>query len=179
LVEKYNDDQPSSILAIALCTFAFLVCILFTVAPLSRIADPVIHLQTPGGTFLSWFGSWLPNELPLNADHLASQVNTNYIDFLILIALAFVIYGLCALFTLRQASSGRYTKILLLIWIGAIVSGLIYVFAPAMLSHDILVYASYSRVIDVYHANPYFVPLSTYSNDPFIPLNYWSNAIAA
>jgi hypothetical protein len=179
LAEKYTGDQPSSIMTIALCTFAFLVCILLTVAPLSRIADPVIHLQTPGGTFLSWFGSWLPNRLPLTTNYLASQVNTNYIEFLTLIALAFVIYGLCALFILRQVSSGRYIQILRLIWIGALVSGLIYVFTPAMLSHDILVYASYSRVIDVYHANPYFVPLSAYPHDPFNPLNYWSNAIAA
>jgi hypothetical protein len=179
LVEKYTDDHPSSILAIAFCTLAFWVCILLTVAPLSRIADPVIHLQTPGGTFLSWFGSWLPNELPLTANHQASQVNTNYIEFLIFIALAFVIYGLCALFILRQRSSGRYTQILRLIWIGALVSGLIYVFTPAMLSHDILVYASYSRIIDIYHANPYFVSLSAYPHDLFNPLNYWSKAIAA
>ena len=66
-----------------------------------------------------------------------------------------------------------------LIWLGTIISGLIYVFTPAMLSHDILVYASYSRIISVYHANPYFVPLSAFPHDPFNPLNYWSHAIAA
>ena len=179
MVEKYTDDRPSSILNIAFCTIAFIICTLLTVAPLSRIPDPVIHLQTPAGAALSWFGSWLPGDLSLTADRFASQVNTNYIEFLILIALAFAIYGLCALFILRQPSTSRHTRTMRLIWLTTIISGLIYVFTPAMLSHDILVYASYSRVIGVYHANPYFVPLSAFPLDPFNPLNYWSHAIAA
>jgi hypothetical protein len=179
LVEKYTDGQPSSTLNITLCTVAFIICTLLTVAPLSRIPDPVMHLQTPAGAFLSWFGSWLPNDLSLTANHFASQVNTNYIEFLILIALAFAIYGLCALFILRQPPTSRHTRTMRLIWLGTIISGLIYVFTPAMLSHDILVYASYSRIISVYHANPYFVPLSAFPHDPFNPFNYWSHAIAA
>ena len=178
MVERHTDDQ-SSTLTIALCTIAFIACILLTVAPLSRIVDPVIHLQTPAGTYLSEVGAWLPNDLGLTANHLASQVNTNYLEFLTLIALAFAIYGLCALFILRRASTSKYKQMLRFIWLGTIVVGLIYVFTPAMLSHDILVYASYSRVIAVYHANPYFVPLSAYPHDPFYPLNYWAHTIAA
>ena len=179
MVEKYTEDQSSSTLNITLCTIAFIICTLLTVAPLSRIPDPVIHLQTPAGAFLSWFGSWLPGDLRLTANYFASQVNTNYIEFLLLIALAFAIYGLCALFILRQPPTFRDTRTMRLIWLGTIISGLIYVFTPAMLSHDILVYASYSRIISVYHVNPYFVPLSAFPHDPFNPLNYWSHAIAA
>lgn len=136
-------------------------------------------MQTPAGTYLSQVGAWLPNDLGLAANYLASQVNSSYLEFLILITLDFVIYGLYALFILRQASTSKHMQMLRFIWLGTIVGGLIYVFTPAMLSHDILVYASYSRVIDVYHANPYFVPLSAYPLDPFYPLNYWSNTIAA
>ena len=48
-----------------------------------------------------------------------------------------------------------------------------------MLSHDIFVYASYGRVLAVYHNNPYFAPLSAFPGDPFNALNYWANATAA
>lgn len=179
MAERNPDKRASSTVGIALCAIAFVICILLTVAPLSRIFDPVIHLQTPAGTYLAQVGAWLPNDLGLTANHLASQVNTNYLEFLILIALAFGIYGLCALFIQHQASAHKHRQTLCLIWTGAIVAGLIYVFTPAMLSHDILVYAGYSRVLIIYHANPYFVPLSAYPHDPFYPLNYWSGAIAA
>ena len=179
MAERNLDKRASSTVGIALCAIAFVICILLTVAPLSRIPDPVIHLQTPAGTYLAQVGAWLPDNLGLTANHLASQVNTNYLEFLILIALAFGIYGLCYLLICRRAPAHKYRQILWLIWIGTIAAGLIYVFTPAMLSHDILVYASYSRVLVVYHANPYFVPLSAYPHDPFYPLNYWAQAIAA
>ncbi len=174
-----NAENQSSTLIAALCTLAFVGCILLTVAPLSRIPDPIIHLQTPAGTYLAWSGAWLPNDVGLTANHVASQASTNYLEFLMLIALAFVIYGWFALSILRHISSSKHKQTHLLIWAGAIVAGLIFVFTPAMLSHDILVYASYSRVLSVYHANPYFVPLSAYPHDPFNPLNYWSHSIAA
>jgi hypothetical protein len=48
-----------------------------------------------------------------------------------------------------------------------------------MLSHDILVYASFGRVLGTYHANPYFVPISAFPQDPFTALNYWSAAVSA
>ncbi|HJT57107.1 MAG TPA: hypothetical protein VJ761_11480 [Ktedonobacteraceae bacterium] len=179
MAERDLDKRASSIVGIAFCAIAFVICILLTVAPLSRIPDPVIHLQTPAGTYLARVGAWLPDDLGLTANHLASQVNTNYLEFLILIALAFAIYGLCYLFIRHQAPAHKHRQTLWLIWIGTIAAGLIYVFTPAMLSHDILVYASYSRVLVVYHANPYFVPLSAYPHDPFYPMNYWSYAIAA
>lgn len=170
--------------AIVFCTIAFVLSILLTVAPLSRIPDPVIQLQTPLGTLLAQVGMWLPGDLGLAADPQASKASTNYIEFLALIALAFIIYGLCALLIHRQQapekeSPRRFNQISRLIWLGTIVAGGIYVFTPAMLSHDIFVYASYSRLLAVHHANPYFVPLSAYPYDPYNSLNYWTKAIAA
>ena len=164
----------ASTLVIIFCAIAFVLCILLTVAPLSRIPDPVLQLQTPFGAQLAQVGAWLPNDLGLSANHLASQANTNYIDFLALIALAFVIYGLCALFIQRQTLIARDHKTLRLIWLVTIAAGFIYVFTPAMLSHDILAYAGFSRLVATYHANPYFVPILAYPHDPFYRLNYWA-----
>jgi hypothetical protein len=173
-------DSRMSTLAIALCAFAFVMCILLTVAPLSRIPDPVLQLQTPLGAILAQAGAWLPIDLGLTANHQASLASTNYVEFLALIALAFVIYGLCALFIRQPATMSEdhkhYRRISRLIWSGTIAAGLIYVFTPAMLSHDIIVYASSSRLMAAYHANPYFVPISAYPHDPFTTLNYWANS---
>lgn len=170
--------RSTSTLVIALCALAFVVCILLSVAPLSRISDPVILLQTPFGAQLAQVGAWLPNDIGLTADRMASQASTGYIEFLALIALAFTIYGLCALFIQRRAPAHNQLA-LRLIWLGTILAGLIYVFTPAMLSHDIFVYASYGRVLAIYHNNPYFAPLSAFPLDPFNELNYWANATAA
>jgi hypothetical protein len=170
----------TSILAIALCSFAFVTCILLTTAPLSRIPDPVIRLQTPFGAILVQVGAWLPTDQGLAANHQASLSSTNYIEFLALITLAFAIYGLCALLIQQPATRledhKRYRQISCLIWSGTIAAGLIYVFTPAMLSHDIFVYASSSRLMATYHANPYFVPILAYPHDPFYTLNYWANS---
>src|SRR5579859_6700042 len=92
----------ASTLVIIFCAMAFVMCILLTVAPLSRIPDPVLQLQTPLGAILTQAGAWLPADLGLNANHRASLASTNYLEFLALIALAFAIYGSCALF-IRQS----------------------------------------------------------------------------
>ncbi len=171
---------PRLILPPALCTIAFVLCVLFMVAPLSRIPDPVIHLQTPLGGFLAQVGSWLPNDFGLVANAQASQANTSYLEFLGLIALMFAIYAVCALFIVRQpAESGVHRQTRYLLWTGAVLAGLIFVFTPAMLSHDILVYASYSRLLANYHANPYFIPIAAFPHDPYVPLNYWAKPVAA
>ena len=173
-------DGRTSLLVIAFCAFAFVMCILLTVAPLSRIPDPVLQLQTPLGAILTQAGAWLPADLGLTANHRASLASTNYLEFLALIALAFAIYGSCALFIRQSAAQledrKHFRVISRLIWSGTIAAGLIYVFTPAMLSHDIIVYASSSRLMATYHANPYFVPISTYPHDPFNMLNYWANS---
>ena len=168
------------ILPPVLCTIAFVLCVLFMVAPLSRIPDPVIQLQTPLGGLLARIGSWLPNDFGLDANAQASQVNSNYLEFLGLIALLFVIYGVCVLYIARlPAESGVHRQTRYLLWTGAALAGLIFVFTPAMLSHDILVYASYSRLLANYHANPYFAPIAAFPHDPYFPLNYWGKTVAA
>ncbi len=101
---------PRLILPPVLCTIAFVLCVLFMVAPLSRIPDPVIHLQTPLGGFLAQVGSWLPNDFGLVANAQASQANTSYLEFLGLIALMFAIYAVCALFIVRYVPLNYWAK---------------------------------------------------------------------
>lgn len=172
--------HPSSLMLPLFSALGYVLCILLTVAPLSRIPDPVIHLQTPFGPLLTSIGAWLPTNLGLAADATAPQASSQYVLFLSLLALAFLLYGLIAWFIARQPQdSAMRRRVRKVIWIGALIAGLIYVFTPAMLSHDMLVYTSYSRLIANYHANPYFVPLSQFPNDPYVPLNYWANSVAA
>ncbi len=94
-------------------------------------------------------------------------------------ALAFGAYGLCALLIWRQPAQDNFSATLRLIWLGAIATGLIFVLTPAMLSHDIFVYAGYGRILVAHHANPYFVPLKAFPQDPFMPLDDWKGATAA
>jgi len=149
-------------------------------APLSRAYDPVLRLQVPLGSLLTQVGAWLPTNWGLSPIARDSQTNTDMILFLGLIALAFIMYGLCALYILRlPAESKRHRHTLAILWAGAIVAGLFFVFTPAMLSHDMLVYTSYSRLLAIYHANPYFVPLTAFPRDPYVPLNYWAGAVSA
>src|SRR5579884_4189391 len=151
-----------------LCTAGFVACVLFMAAPLNRIHDPVIRLQTPLGGLLTAPGSWLPKDLGFTSNAIVSQSDTGYVEFLLLIALMFLIYGLCALYLLRQpAQSPAHRPVRLLMWLAALLAGCIFVFTPAMLSHDIFVYAGLSRLLATYHANPYFVPLSKFPSDPF------------
>ncbi len=174
-----NRTRPSLIPPI-LCTIAYALFVLLMAAPLSRIIDPVVRLQLPFGAALAQVGAWLPINLGLNNNAQASQTNTSLLEFMGLVLLLFVVYGLYALYITRlPAESKRYQYIRILVLAGAALVGLIFVFTPSMLSHDIIVYASYSRLMANYHANPYFVPLTAFPNDPFVPMNYWAYSVAA
>jgi len=163
-----------------LCAIAYALCALLMAAPLNRAYDPVLRLQVPLGNWLTQVGAWLPANWGLGPIPRHAQTNTSMLQFLALIVLTFVAYGLCALYISRlPAESKRYRHTRMILWAGATLAGLFFVFTPAMLSHDILVYASYSRLLAVYHANPYFVPLTAFPHDPYVPLNYWSGAVSA
>jgi hypothetical protein len=172
--------KTPSLIPPVLCAIAYVLCALLTAAPLNRAYDPVLRLQVPLGDWLVRAGSWLPANWGIGPLPLHAQTNTSMLQFLGLIALAFVAYGLCALYVSRlPADSTRYRQARILLWIVAALAGLVFVFIPAMLSHDILVYASYSRLLAIYHANPYFVPLTAFPSDPYVPLNYYAGTVSA
>lgn len=174
-----NRATPSLISPL-LCAIAYVLFVLLMAAPLNRAYDPVLRLQLPLGDWLTRVGAWLPANWGLGPIPRYAQTNTSMLQFLGLIALAFAAYGLCALYISRlPAESKRYRQTRVILLVGAALAGLFFVFTPAMLSHDILVYASYSRLLAQYHANPYFVPLTAFPHDPYVALNYWSGAVSA
>ncbi len=81
-----------------LWTLAFVTCFLVMVAPLSRLPGTSITSQMPLSKLVARAGFWLPRDLHLDPNLQNSQSGTNTVEFLLLIAVAFVIYGLCALF---------------------------------------------------------------------------------
>ena len=175
-----NNQQTSSKYTKApiLFTFALILCTLISVAPLVRLAG-VPFYQLPTNFFLTLFGAWLPVDLGLAADARASQISTHALLFLSCMAIAFIIYGLFAWVIGRQPVQYTSKSTLRWIWIGAAVCGIIFILTPAMLSHDIFVYTAYGRIIAIYHANPYFAPLTNFPHDYFLPYDDWKKAVAA
>ena len=164
---------------LVLCMLAFILCILISVTPLLHLAGKTFLLPLPTNPFLLWWGSWLPANLQLASDYRASMITTNSIEFLLLMAFAFGVYGLSAFFIQRLPEQSDYKNVLRLIWLGTIIGGLIFVLTPAMLSRDIFVYVGYGRTIVVHHANPYFVAPSRFPQDPLTSYDDWKDATAA
>jgi len=173
-----NQLQPVAIKGFIIYASAFLLCILISLAPLRRFVG-VPQLTFPTYKLFVLAGHWLPTDLHLDANRHVSEGTTPVILFLFFIGLAYVIYGLATRFLHRQPVQGNYRYIQRIIWLVAIFLGLLFVFMPAMLSHDIFVYEGYGRVLAIHHANPYFVTLSAYPHDPFIHYDDWRNAPAA
>lgn len=146
------------------CALGLVGCTLLAVTPLRRIPDAVIHLHLAAGEILAGTSNWLPSHLGA-----LSQANSAALLLAAVLLLAFLCYGLGALLVDRRS----------LLWATALLAGAILVVTPAMLSHDILVYAGYSRLMATYHANPYFVPIVAFPHDPFAALNYWGRSVAA
>ncbi len=158
---------------------AFILCFLLSIAPLNRLAGATFLQALPTNTLLISVGTWLPIDLGFSSNAHDSQVTTHVVLLLAFIALAFLIYGLCAWSIQRRPLQDNYKRTLRLIWLGTCITGLVFILAPGMLSHDAFVYAGYGRVLAVHGANPYFVPLTTYPHDPALALDDWKNAPAA
>lgn len=165
---------PRWITGFTLSFLGLVLCALLSVTPLIRVPDAVITLHLPTGELLARASNWLPARLG-SLDKAASA----FTEFFALLILAFLCYGLGALLLRRQSPTNNQRVLRGLIWLVAVLVGLIYVATPAMLSHDIIVYANYSRILGAYHVNPYFVTGATFPQDPFTLLNYWSKAISA
>jgi len=180
---SYNGNRPpaqsGSLTGIALCALAFILCILVNIAPLDRLAGANQLFALPTNTFLIAIGAWLPVNFGLTSNLRASQMSTHILLFVSLVALEFIIYGICLWQVQRQPMHGDNRRVLKLIWLGVIIAGLVFVLTPAFLSHDAFVYAGYGRLLVVHHTNPYFTPLSVYPQDPFFRLDDWRDATAA
>ncbi len=158
---------------------AFVLCVAFMAAPLQRLAGTPTSAHTPGGNVLVRLGTWLPNNLHLSLDTYLNWLGSANVEFLLLMVAAFVIYSVCVLLVQLVPLAFSQREIRVLTWVVALVAGLIFVCTPALLSHDIFVYAGYGRLIDIYHANPYFVPLSAHWHDPIYQFDDWGSYTAA
>ncbi|HVU65788.1 MAG TPA: hypothetical protein VHD63_01605 [Ktedonobacteraceae bacterium] len=166
--------QPGWLVGFALSTVFLIACFLLAISPLIRIPDPILKLSLPPGIFLSQAGNWLPATLgTLNA------LQSAYGTFFALLSLAFLCYGLSA-WLLRRSAPGRDQRMTRgLIWLSTLLIGAVLIVTPATLSHDVIVYASYGRVMATYHANPYFVPIAAFPHDLFASHNYWARVVSA
>jgi uncharacterized membrane protein YidH (DUF202 family) len=166
-------------LSILLAGLAFVICTLLMVAPLSRVVGSPIIARLSTSHVLEMWGAWLPTNFHLATDQKNSVLSTNIILFLILTAVAFIIYGFSVWSIRRQPREENNRQILSIIGLVTCIAGMIFVLTPAMLSHDIFVYAGYGRLIAAHGANPYFTTLTAFPHDPLTPLDDWSWAIAA
>ena len=158
---------------------AFIACMVVMITPLERRVGTTLLAPLPTSRWLATLGAWLPANFHWLPNTRDSFVSTNNLEFLFLVALAFVIYGLAALLLFRLPANANYRGIQRLIWAVTVVAGLLLVFAPAMLSHDLFVYADYGHTLVIYHANLYFVPPATISHDQITQLDDWRTSTAA
>ncbi len=178
--------------AFVLCMSALIICVLLTIAPLNRLAGTTLLSSVSLFMLLTGVGTKLPTDLHLTTNVHASQINTDTIEFLSLMLLIYLLYALsvyliqrCAVTGTRSTLTTGHTpdqslrRLLRLIWIGAVLIGVIYVLAPVMLSRDIAAYASYGRIIMIYHANPYYTMPAAFPNDPILQASDWQNVVAA
>jgi hypothetical protein len=164
---------------ITLCALALILSILVSVAPLLHLAGKTYLLSIPTNPFLLLWGAWLPYDLHLTQPPRASMLDTNDISMAVLLLLQFTFYALSAMVIHRLPIQGDFKNVLRLIWLVAIVAGIIYVLTPSMLSRDIFVYIGYGRTIVEHHANPYFVPFSAFPQDPLTSFDDWRYSTAA
>ncbi len=166
-------------LTILFCMIVFTWCIGASAAPLRRLTSPPVLAVLPTNRLLIEWGAWLPGDLHLVNDVQTSQVSTTNLEFFLLMTLAFVMYGISTYIVRYHLKEAKNTGIWSLLWAGTMLVGLIFVFTPAMLSHDIFVYADYGHTIVVHGSNPYFVPPAAISHDVLTQLDDWRMYIAA
>lgn len=156
---------------------AFVICIFLTTAPLHSMIGIHTHIWISRVIIGVDRRLSFPTDLHLARDHYASQQETSYLEFALLILLAFLIYGFSACLIQRRGEQSNYILVMRLIWLTAVVSGCIYIFTPASTSDDIGSYASYGRLLIIHHTNPYFIPPSSFPQDPTYALIYWRNIV--
>nr|BBH92680.1 hypothetical protein KTA_08790 [Thermogemmatispora argillosa] len=157
----------------------YLTCIVMAIAPLEQLAEHPVAGQLPG-TVLRPLGLWLPLRLVLLFSSVLPFLDKADLTFHFLVFMLFLLYGAMLWLAWGWATTARQRRQLLgLVGLTLLVCGGILVVAPGMLSHDIFVYAGYGRVMVAHGANPYFVPLSAFPNDPLASLDDWKTAVAA
>ncbi len=177
---KFLMQRKTSLLPMAGCTFAYILCILFSVALVFNVSG-IVKGEWWISIKLAWFGKWIPSNLGLASNTYLSRQKTGYLELMVLLACLFVIYGLTTFCVYRYTKDARVDlnkSLQRLIWFGAVVGGSIYLFTPGILTSDIYSYASYGRLLAFYSANPYFVPPSAFPHDAIYNWVYWKDTVS-
>lgn len=162
----------------SLLTLLFLLSLLMTLTPSLRRSFflTIEHLQMSfaPGLFLAQLSSWWPRTLGAY-----SQGTSATIEVVLALLVAFVCYGLALLLVSRIADPGAQRWLRIGLWVGVVAGGLILASTSALFVNDPLVYASYSRLLAAYHANPYFVVMQAFPHDPLTPIDNYAPTVAA
>ena len=178
---RTTKNTPLWLWLISLCILVFLLSITVSIAPLQRAVGVPLLSHIPISILLTRVGSWLPADFHVLRDVQQSRITAGNGEFLLLIALAFIAYGLCTwCIRYKLTPNAHYTYVWIVLAGGIVATGLIFLFTPALLSQDIFVYADYGRTIVAHHANPYFVPpLQSSWPDPLTKLDMWNAVVNA
>lgn len=156
-----------------LYTLLFVGCSLLTINPLVRSPHHDLMPLLPLASFLGIAGNWLPLTLGTLSRSLSASL-----EFFFCVTLTFLCYGLVIWLVSRLPAEKHVFLLRCCIWFGTILAGGIFLTVPALLSHDVWVYAGYGRLLAAYHANPYFVTLSAFPHDPLVRVDDWANTNA-
>src|SRR5579864_3583364 len=120
-VERAQEKPSLSVLLMMLSGMgALILCVLFMAAPLKRLGGTPVSELIPGGNLFVKAGSWLPGNLHTSSNLYLNQLGTGTIEFLLLMAAAFGVYGVCMLWMyllLRCSSTIDQRGIMPLIWL--------------------------------------------------------------
>ena len=172
------DEQKRHFWLLLLCVFAFLCCFALTGLAAQRVMKPLEHYTLPFTAGFMRLGAWLPTT-PSAPNASSSLQATSYIEMFLFISLVFVVYGGTALLVWRYVSETSRRAFTILIWLGAVATGLLLASTPVLLSQDLFVYADYGHLIVAYSANPFFVAPAAISHDIITSIDNWSFATSA
>jgi hypothetical protein len=161
------------------CLLAYIACLALMIAPNYRVIGSKFIAPLQISQFLVSLGAWLPSNFHWLPNASDSFTSTNNGEFLFFIVLAFIFYGAAMLFLRRLPAWANYARIQAMLWGCVVLAGIMLVFAPFMLSHDVFVYADYGNTILTTHANLYFTTPISVSNSYITHLDDWNYAVTA
>ncbi len=87
-------DHGDAVGPVAFCTLAYVLCITLSVGPLRHLAP--VRMTSGVSTLLAHLSTALPLNLGLASVPSVSRHEAGYLEALLLLALGFTAYGLCA-----------------------------------------------------------------------------------
>jgi hypothetical protein len=162
----------------SLLTLLLLLSLLMTLTPSLRrtffLTTEHLQMSFAPGLFLAQLSFWWPRTLGAYSQGTSATIE---VTFALLVA--FVCYGLALLLVSRIADPQVQHWLRVGLWVGVVAGGLILASTSGLFVNDPLVYASYSRLLAVYHANPYFVVMQAFPHDPLTSIDNYAQSVAA